>query len=764
MSLMLWFRKYNKRIMAFVVIALMIVFTIGPALDYLSARRSGVNRVVAHYKDNQKITSTDLAWAQKQLELLRMVGASAILRPQDPRYVPTQDLQTVLLGELLFAERATALETIGRIRQLVNRGSYEISDEQINDIYAREYSANIYWLMLTKEARSAGLRVPASAAREQLKLIIPRIVEGATYERAVSEIIRREGVSEEQVLETFGELMAVLEYGRTMSSILDRTSQQNLHEAAWNEQTIDAEYVLFDSGIFAEQARRPSGKQINEQFEKYKGYFAGDVNEDNPYGFGYKWPARIELEYIAVRLDDVAAAVARPTQQETEEFYQQHLSQSPIAYMAPSDPNDPNSQMVQKTRSYAEVAGTISRGLYLQRVDSKAEQILTEAKSITEVNLGEIEGEKIKLTDEQIKSRSVDYEKTAAQLSEKYKLKVYAGKTGLLSAADIESDPNLRMLYLGGSGYLNMGLSRMVFAVDKLKAGVLGPMDPRAPRLYENIGPLRDVYEMTEGYSGKNMMLVRIIEAEKAAEPASINEKINNRNVRFDWKGEAKDINTVKELVIDDLKRLAAMDKTGEKAGQFAQMAARDGWDTAIDKFNELYGDQTGKKDANTITKKGPFRLITRTGFRKVPEEVLFTYDIRRQGDPMARNIINRMKVEGILIDKLCSVLPDDANSLASAGAVVEIKPVMGYYCLKDLVVHLLYEGQYERIKARLIINNKFADAQSLAAVHYNPKNIMKRMNFSLVKEEQVMPREAAEENEPNVPVEPAGGEGTEKQ
>ena len=38
MNLMTVFRKYNKRIMAFVVIALMIVFTIGPAMDYFGSR------------------------------------------------------------------------------------------------------------------------------------------------------------------------------------------------------------------------------------------------------------------------------------------------------------------------------------------------------------------------------------------------------------------------------------------------------------------------------------------------------------------------------------------------------------------------------------------------------------------------------------------------------------------------------------------------------------------------------------------------------
>ena len=759
MSLMVWFRKHNRKIMAFVVIVLMIVFTIEPLMNYLSWRRAGGHRIVAHYGDNKTISSQDITWAQKQLELLKMLGANILLRPQDLRMVPTQDLRTILLEELLFAERGTAIESIGLVRQIVARAGYGITDKQINDIYAREYPANMYWLLLAEEARLAGVRVPLEQAKSQLQAIIPRLAKRATYEQFIGALVERQGVSEEQVLETFADLMAIIEYSKMMCSMQARTAQQVVYEAGWQEQTVDAEYVVFDSSTFAEQARRPSEEKIVEQFEKYKGVFLGEASEDNPYGFGYKLPERVGLEYIAIRLDDVAATVLRLTQQETEEYYQQHLSV--FTRSVRSDPNDPNSPMVERTRGYAEVAALISKGLYQQRVDSKAEQILLEAKSITEANLSGLDTEQTRPTDEQFKTLAGDYEKTAAELSEKHKLKVYTGKTGLLNAFDIRGDEQLGVLYLGGTGVTNASLVRMVFAADQLKSSELGPLDVRPPRLYENIGPLKDMMEMepTEGYSGKNMMLVRIVAAEKAAEPKSVDEKLDRRTVRFDQNAVAgPDTNSVRELVIKDLKRLAAMDKTGEKANQFVQAAAKDGWDGAIDKFNKIYGSASKKTDANAVSNDEKlFTLQTQTGLRRIPQATLVTVETRHEGDPLARGVIDRTKVEGMLIDKMCSVLPDDANALASPGAVVEFKPAMSYYCLRSLTVHQLYQDWFDAVKARIIVSDEFADAQVLAAAHYNPENILKRMKFVLVKEKQdaTSPGKAGE---PNAPSGPAGG------
>jgi hypothetical protein len=754
MNLMAWFRKNTKKLMAVVVIVLMIVFTIEPMMNYFSSRRVGGNKVIGYYGDHKKITSQDLTWAQQQLELLKLLGAGSFLRPQDPQRVSSQDLLLISLGELLFAERATAVESIGYIRQMIRRESYGIADKQINDIYTKAYPPNMYWLLLTKEARQAGIRTPMDVAKTQLEAIIPRLRQGMTYSQYVGAIVSSQGISEEQLLETFADLMAIIEYGKEMCSIQSRTAGQVLHETNLREETIDTNYVPFDASVFAEESEQHGEEKIKEHFEKYKGFFAGDVSEANPYGFGYKLPDRVGLEYIAVRLDDVASKVQRPTQQETEEFYQQHSSQPPIAYPALSDPNDPNSELVKKTHGYAEMAAVISKELYRQKVDSKAEQILLEAKSITEANLAGIDNEQVKLTDEEIKERAVDYEKTAAQLSEKHKLKVYAGKTGLLSATDIQGDKNLGLLYLGGTGFADVGLVRIVFAVEQLKASELGTFDARPPRLYENIGPLKDIRErVAQSYGGKNMMLVRVIRAEKAAEAESVDQKISTKAVLFDHEG---DTNSIRELVIEDFRNLAAMAKTKEKAEEFVQLAAEDGWDNAIKKFNKLYGDSSEQNevDANAISRQ-TFTMQTGRGISRFTEEGLAKLEIRSQGDPMANFLRNRVRVESMLIEKFYALVPEDGNTLPSPGVILEFKPNLRYYCIESMTIHRLYQDRFDRVKAMGAVRDDYADSQVLAVTQYNPENILKRMNFNIIKEQQDTTSSRPDEaNTPSDPVE----------
>ena len=688
------FRKYNNKIMAVVVIALMIVFTIEPLMNYFSSLRTGGGNAIATYGKGKKISGEDIEAANQQIEILKAIGVEAILRPQDPRMASSQDMRVTLLGELIFPERTSAVESISRIRQLVNVDGLVVSDKQINEIYAKQYPASIYWILLNREAGEAGIKTPAEQTKQQLQQLLPRISQGATYEQIIGALEKQRRIYEGQIIEAFGNLTSIIEYCRMVTATENRTMQQVLNQTGLRRETIDVNYVLMDADTFADESFKPGEDKAAEQFGKYKGNFAGDVSEENPYGFGYKLPERAGLEYIAVRLDDVAATVNQLTQQETADYYQQHLQM--FTQMVLSDPNDPGSEQVPKTRSYAEVASVISKRLYQQRVDSKAERILVDAKSITEAGLSGVDIEQSKLTDEQFKKAAVDYEKVAADLTEKHKVKVYAGKTGLLSASDIQGDRNLGSLYVGGSGVTESPLVRVVFAVEQLKTSELGSMDAKTPRLYENIGPLKDAREMTGDYAGKNMMLVRIVAAEKAAEPKSIDEKIDRHGVQFDRSGNAgEDSNTIRELVVEDLRRLAAMDKTRSKAQEFVAMAAKDGWDSAIKKFNNLYGKS--KSDSNAASRdEKTFQMKKLNGLRRVSNMDIADITIRSEGNPIARMYVNRAKREGMLMDKLYALVPADSNTLAKPGVIVEFKPGMCYFCLEDMTIHRLYQEAFD--------------------------------------------------------------------
>ncbi len=749
MSLVRWLRKNNKKIMAIVVIVIMVGFIGGSYIQQLGRRAAARRQTVAYFADDQPITNYDLGLARRDLEILKMLRADDILTSLSVPLFRTRDLLALLLSELLFADRTTSPALVNHIKQIRTANQYRISDKQINDIYNRSMSSDVYWLLLKNEARRAGVKTSDNFSGNQLARTIPHVTGGATYKQLIASIVNRRGLSEKQILTMFGDLIAVLNYAKMVCTTEDITDSQIMYNVSYENERIDLEFVSFDSAVFAEDQPEPTHQEISEQFDKYKQSFAGDITEQNPYGFGYKLPDRVRLEYIAVKLDDISTTVTRPTHEEAEEYYQKYREQM-FTEQVPLAPNDPNSMTVDRTRSYAEVAATILKGLLLRKVNSRADRILQDAKTLTEAAFENVDTEPTSLSAEQFRQLAGDYETAAEQMSEKYEINVYTGKTGLLSANDIRTDKTLGTLYLPGYGYNPVALVRLVFAVDELTVSELGPFEAPKPSLYQNIGPLKDISaQMTGQTTGQIMALVRVIEAKKVAEPDSIDQSFSAGTLVLEQTPEQtgeQDVYAVKQQVVKDLKRLAAMDTAKRKAEEFLELATKDGWDSAVDKFNELYGQQEKQDQSGAET----FRLQSFTDLQRIPGTALKTIAVQNEGDPAARLLLNERRRESILRDRIYALVPQDSNTPDTLPLVLELKPSMSYYCLKNVSVKRFYREDYQRIKAMRVYREDFVRSQSLAPVHFNPENILKRMDFRLLDQDDRPP-------EVNTPPDPKG-------
>lgn len=727
MNLVKWLRKNNKKLMAVVVVIIMVGFIGSTWISQLGRGTVRFQKTIAYYDDNRKITSSDRALAWQEMETLKALNADILLR--------SQDLRTVLLGELLFSEQRTSQQSIRRIQQMIISNGCRISDKQINDLYKRTAPIDIYWLLLNKEASLAGIRVAKEEAGILLGRVIPQLFNGITYTQLIGSIVNNQRIPEDRILEAFAKLLSVLAYSNMISSNENITLSQLTHNASWEFETIDVEFVKFDSALFAESQPQPDEEKILEQFNRYKQFFPGQVSEQNPYGFGYKLADRVELEYIAIKPDDVSNIVTAPTQEEAEEYYRRYREQ--LTEQIPSDPNDPNSPLTERIKSYAEVASAISNQLLQDKINSKTERILQQAKSITDANLQNIDAGAADLSTEQLKERAGDYRAAAEQLSKKHKIKVYSGRTGLLSATDIRDDEYLGRLYLGGFGYRfgSLGLSKIAFAIEQLGSSELGLTGLQKPGLYENIGPLKDFFAQISA-------LVRITEARKAAEPQSVNQTFSIDTIDFEQEPRSQDkrLYSVKEKVTEDLKKLAAMETAKNKAEQFVDLATKDGWDSALDKFNELYGPQPQEDEPGSDA----FTLQDFTNLPRLSRPMLKTLAVQSQGNPTAQFLINERKKESVLREQLYSLVPPDSNTIEKLPLVLEVKPDVSYYCLKNISVKRLDRQQYEAIKSIQAYKINTLQSQSLAVVHFNPDNILKRMKFRWAIEDE----EAADAND----------------
>ena len=734
MSLVKWFRKNNTKIMAVVVIVIMVGFIGGAYIQQLGQRRLR-RETVAYFGDNSKITSSDLGLARRDMEVLKMLRADYILRSISLPGFRREDLRSVLLVELLFPDRAISPQISMQIKRMIKANGYGISDKQINDIYRRSLPGEIYWLLLKEEARQAGIRISSDTVGSNLARTIPQLFEGAEYKQLIGSIMNREGIAEEKILSTFGELLAVLEYAKMMCSEENVTGLQVMQKASWENETIDVEFVKVDSAVFAESGPQPSEEEMVEHFNKYKDFEAGAVSVENPYGFGYKLGHRARLEYIVVRLDYISAIVEPPPQEQAEEYYQRYTQR--FIETVPSDVNDPNSPPIEQTKSYSEVAVVISRTLLQDKINSKANAILQEAKTLADAGV----------EPENLSAETVgDYEAMAGQLSKKYGIKVYAGRTGLLSADGMQTDSNLGMLHLQGYGYNNpVGLIQVVFAIDLLDAGELGPFDVSKPKMYESIGPARDM-------RGQIMALVRVTEAKKACPPENINQTFSGETIKFGEEKDEKDIYSVAEKVAQDLRKLAAMETTKSKADEFLRLVVEKGWEDAVAQFNQIYStkeQQQSDPNLDTTTAEieldqQPFRLEEFPTLRRVPQETIDVWGLHAVGNPAAQFMVNQSREEGLLRNQLYSLIPDDAEVLDSVPVVMEFKPGMCCYCVKNISVDRLDQQQYEQIKPAQVYKEDIVRSQSLAAVHFNPESILKRVKFRTVKN-----GEAADVNAP---------------
>lgn len=713
MSFVKWMRKNNMKLMAVVVIVLMFVFVAGDFLTGWGRRHVEMGAVA--FLGDKAVTNYQMYAARQELDLLRLLRTDDLLR--------AQDLHGVLLAELLFTDQRGSAGLVNRIKSTIRRNLYAISNKQINDIYRREAPPHVYWYCLKTEAQRAGIIIPNDQVGELLGKTIPQLFEGQTYTSFMGAIMNQQRMVEADILSTVGELLAVLQYAQTICSNEGLTTRQIMAEAA-DQENLDAELVEFEAKLFAKNQGPPGEEAARQHFDKYKAFVPGQVSEDNPYGFGYKLPPLVRLSYIAVKLDDVRKIVTPPTQDEMGDYYQRNKTDI-YTEQVQSDPNDPNSPLVPHTRSFAEVADGISKKLMTEKINTRADGILQEARTLTEVGLADVDIQSAK--PEVLKEKTGDFQAAAKTLGEKYKIKVYAGQTGLLSPMDMQMDNHLGMLFLRGYGQNPVRLSQVVFAVEGLEASELGPFDVPRPKLYENIGPVKDMMTGMADMTGRIEAVVRVVESHKAAEPENLDVTFSMQSLQLDPNEQepAGTTYSVKEKVVEDLKNLAAMETAKAKAEEFMALAGKEGWEKAISTFEDLYG----QKDPN---KPDVFRLQNMVGLRRMSQATLEALAVQWQGDPAMTRSLNDSRNNRLFVDKLYALVPADANTATGLPAVVEFKPDMQYLVVKDISVTPLWKEDFDKTKAMQIFREEHAQTQSLAAIHFNPENILKRMHYKL--------------------------------
>ncbi len=717
MNLVKWFRKNRNKLLAVLVIIIMFGFIGGSFLSRLARSSSGsLYRTVATYRDGKKVTNYDLLLARQDLEILSNLRVSGLLRSN------SQDLDAFFLGELLFSDQSLSPMLLGQVKRAIRSSGIRITNKQINDIYQGRGRKDICWFLLTEEAEQAGIEITEDMAGVQLSQLIPKLFPRANFSQVIGSIVSRQGVSESRILGSFSKLMEVLSYAKAIGSYENVTAAELSQLVSKKQETLDTASVQFPAQLYIQEQNEPADEAITEHFEKYKEFTPGAISAKNPYGFGYKEPDMVQMEYIVVKLSDVAELIPEPKPEEVEAYYAKKREQ--FTRSVPSDANDPNSPKVKEQLSYAEVSEQIYRYLISSRKNSKAKAILQEGKDITEARFSEMDTDFANLSLAEIKENAGDYSEAAKQLKEKYSIEVYSGQTGMLDAVDIIRDRYLGMMTLSGKGNNPVPLSKVVFAVEQLGSSELGPFDIAAPRIFENIGPLQDS-------RGELIGLFRIISVRKSSLPDSVGQIFDKRTVKFALSSE--NTYSVKEQVAEDIKLLRSM-KTAEKQSKsFSREIAKLGWEETVAEFNRAYKE---RKKVHLPGEPNAFRVQQLMKLVRIPQEHILTLAAQNEGSSFGTSVLNNAKRRQKFIDKLYNLVPNGEQKLKSVPYVMEFKPDLSYYVIKDVSINRIYSQDYQKLRAREAYSQEFIEHQNLSVIHFNPENIIKRTNFVMLKKD----------------------------
>jgi len=712
-------RKNNRKIMAFVVVMIMLGFVGGVGLQqYLSRVGAGRGTVRAYYLDDRKIKDVDRRRADNELRVLRSLFAGQMLRYRQTIF-GTPDFKSRLLAEILFPDSQSAAMANVEMYQATARGQLNVSSADIDAFFKQVGpSRDIYWILLKAEAKRAGCVISRSQARATLAKLIQQLSEGrGSVAMLLRNVISTHHIPEEEIVRIFADLLGVMAYSDIVTSSEAATTDEIRAAIGRAGEKLNAEVVQFKASDFLEEQTDPNQASMIAQFEAYKRYEAGQQSDENPYGFGYKLPDRVQLEYVIVRMKDVEKLIAPPTQDDMEKYYNDNIDR--FKEEVQLDPNDPDSTS-ERVKDYADVAGEVRRSLIEERKERLANLVINDALDLAEAGFGGMDRDKA--TGKDFEAAAVGYDEVVSQLADKHSITAQAGKTGMLSQADLSDDSNLGMLSMEGQSRLPVDLRKLVFAIEQLGATEMGRFEAPAPRMWENIGPLRDRF-------GSILAVVRVVGAAKAEVPADINVSYSTKRSVADEPDKpdktAEEVHSVSAKVSADCRLVAAMTTAKARADEFVKLTALKTWQEAIDEYNKAHEkkDESGNPIAGS-------RLISRKLTNRVrTSRQDLNASVERFADNPYINIKDVIESKK-LNDKLYELLGDDKTEAKDINAVLKFEFNASYYVVKDISRTEVTRDEYLESKAPTALRLNAGRSNSLALTHFNPDNIFERMNF----------------------------------
>src|SRR3954470_13147521 len=138
----------------------------------------------------------------------------------------------------------------------------------------------------------------------------------------------------DRVRRALAELLLVRQASLRAASAVKVSQPMVQRQLAESGQSLTVDVADFTTAKYMDKAQSPppTAEQLKTQFEKYGEEIKGSPTESNPFGFGYKYPHRVKLQYIAIPKSDVRKSVeatrsAYQWEVDSRIYYRQHQDQ-----------------------------------------------------------------------------------------------------------------------------------------------------------------------------------------------------------------------------------------------------------------------------------------------------------------------------------------------------------------------------------------------------------------------------------------------------
>ncbi len=269
-------------------------------------------------------------------------------------------------------------------------------------------------ILLLRSAEKAGFKPQVEHARELLTQVHP-------------------DWQEEQKADVLRFDHALAEYLAITDFLVSLSSPENEDEARRDAREqmltrVTGRRVAFDAAAWADQVPEPAQDQVHRTFEQYRDVLPGrPVRQTNPYGLGYRVPDRVDVEYLIVDLEKLAASI-EPDPEDLANYYADHKER-----YARADAD------ADEAMALPEVLEEVRRDLQASLARRSLQECVIRIRD--------------RLIDRGMKDQTVSIEQiTAWARQELARDCVESGSTGLSSEAQLRRRPQVGNAFVPGGG------------------------------------------------------------------------------------------------------------------------------------------------------------------------------------------------------------------------------------------------------------------------------------------------------------------------